>query len=85
MSALEQEIIEKFQQLQPDAQQRLLALIEQEIALKSRQDKASHFDYATWLRDVETLREQIQASQGNMIPADDVVSILRDIRDGEDE
>lgn len=82
MSALEREIIEKFHQLQPDAQQRVLALIDQEIASES-EHKASQFDFATWLQDVETLRQQIHAHQGHMIPADDVVGILRDIRDGE--
>lgn len=77
MSALEREIIEKFQQLQPAAKQRVRALIEQDIA-------SITFDYDAWFRDVETLRQQIRTNQAGSTPLD-VVGILRDIRDGEDE
>lgn len=76
MSALEREIMEKFHLLQPAEKQRVRALIEQETN--------SDFDYAAWLRDVEVLRHEISASRG-MIPAPDVIEMLRDIRDGEDE
>lgn len=79
MSALEREIIEKFHQLQPAAKQRVRALIEQETA------DVSAFDYDGWFRDVERLRQEIRASQGDKLPPMDVVGMLRDIRDGEDE
>ena len=82
MSALEREIIEKFHQLQPAAKKRVLALIEQETAVEIEQ---AEFDYDGWFSDVETLRQQISASQGNQLPPVDVVGMLRDIRDGEDE
>ncbi len=73
MSALEREIMEKFHQLQPAEKQRIRALIVQETT--------SEFDYAAWMRDIETLRREISASRG-MIPAADVIDMLRDIRDG---
>lgn len=76
MSALEREIIEKFHLLQPDEKLRVRALIEQETA--------SVFDYAAWLHDVESLRQEINANHVGL-PVADVVDILRDIRDGADE
>lgn len=82
MSALEREILEKFHQLQPAAKQRVRELIEQEIAAEVEQ---AEFDYDGWFRNVETLRQQIRATQSNKQPPVDVVGMLRDIRDGEDE
>lgn len=82
MSALEREIMEKFHQLQPAAKQRIRALIEQEAGVEVEQ---AEFDYEGWFRNVETLRQQIRASQGNKLPPVDVIGMLRDIRDGEDE
>jgi hypothetical protein len=43
MNALEQEIMEKFHQLQPAAKQRVLALIDQEH--KPEVESAAAFDY----------------------------------------
>jgi hypothetical protein len=85
MSALEREIIEKFQQLQPAAKQRVRALIEQEIASEVEQADMTAFDYAAWFSNVEAVRQQIHTSHGDKLPAIDVVGMLRDIRDGEDE
>lgn len=82
MSALEREILEKFHQLQPAAKQRVWALIEQEAVAEREQ---AEFDYDSWFRTVETLRQQIRASQSNKLPTVDVIGMLRDIRDGEDE
>jgi hypothetical protein len=76
LSSLEREIIEKFHQLQPDAKQRIRALIEQEV----EQAEGSTFDYDAWFRDVETLRQQMHKHA----PID-IVGMLRDLRDGEDE
>ena len=83
MSTLEQEIIEKFHQLHPAAKQRVRAVIDQEVISESDIAKTSAFDYTTWFRDVEALREQLRISRGDA-PID-VVGMLRDIRDGEDE
>ncbi|MEO8394839.1 MAG: hypothetical protein ABI700_17725 [Chloroflexota bacterium] len=83
MSAIEREILEKFHQLQPDAKQRVRALIEQEIASEGEQADLSIFDYAAWMSDAEALWQQIRASHGDQLPAIDVVGMLRDIRDGE--
>lgn len=79
MSALEREIIEKFHQLDPDAQKRVREIIDQQQA-----DPAK-FDYEAWLRKVEAIRQNIKASHGGAMPPVDVVGILRDLRDGEDE
>jgi len=78
MSALEHEIIEKFHQLDKDAQQRVKTLIEQET-------EKSNFDFAAWVRDIETMREQISADHGGTFPHIDAVTMLREIRDGEDD
>jgi hypothetical protein len=80
MSALEQEIIEKLHQLQPNAQRRILAVIEQELT-----SEAPPFDYEAWFQEVEALRQQIRTSHGDLLPDIDVVGMLRDLRDGEDE
>ncbi|MCB9456302.1 MAG: hypothetical protein H6671_09990 [Anaerolineaceae bacterium] len=81
MSALEQEVIAKFYQLDSDAQQRVRDLISRE----TNQANASEFDYDAWFQVVEKLRKEIRASHGDNLPPMDVVSIPRDIRDGEDE
>ncbi len=82
MSALEREMMEEFHQLQPAAKQRIRALIEQETVAAVEQ---AMFDHGGWFRNVEPLRQQIRASQGDKPPLVDVVGMLRDIRDGEDE
>jgi hypothetical protein len=84
MSTLEREVIEKFHQLDKDAQRRVRELIVQETDL-TRETDASAFDYDTWFREVESLRDEIRATHGHKLPSMDVVGILRDIRDGEDE
>jgi len=84
MSTLEREVIEKFHQLDRAAQKRVRELITQETGSEEQVD-ASAFDYDTWFRDVESLRQEIRKSHGDKLPPMDVVGILRDIRDGEDE
>jgi len=79
MNTLEQEIIEKFRQLDQEARQRVRALIVEQEA------DAAVFDFDTWAAEVETIRQQIRASHGDQFPKISVVDILRDIRDGEDE
>jgi hypothetical protein len=84
MSTLEREVIEKFHQLDKDAQKRVREMIVQETDLTGQVD-ASAFDYDAWFRDVESLRQEIRESHGDKLPPIDVVGMLRDIRDGEDE
>lgn len=84
MSTLEREVIEKFHQLDKDAQKRVRELIVQETDLTGQAD-ASGFNYDAWFRDVESLRQEIRANHGDKLPPMDVVGMLRDIRDGEDE
>jgi len=85
MSALEQEIIEKFQQLQPAEKQRVRALIEQEMDSEARLPDASTFDFGAWAGTVEAVRQKIRADNDGKLPVIDVVDMLREIRDGEDE
>lgn len=84
MSALEREVIEKFHQLDKAAQKRVRELIVQETG-SDEQATVSAFDYEAWIRDVESLRQEIRESHGPELPHMDVVSSLRDIRDGEDK
>jgi len=79
MSALEHEILEKFHQLDVAAQQRVEAAIAQETA------RATSFNYDAWIREVETIRQEIRTEHDGQHPAINVVELLRDIRDGEDE
>ncbi len=82
MSALEQEIIEKFNRLDKDAQQRVRNFIERKAGAEQ---VSTSFDYDSWIREVEAIREQIRASHGGTFPSIDAVGMLREIRDGEDE
>jgi hypothetical protein len=82
MNTLEREVVEKFYQLDSDAQKRVRELIVHQTASIEQPD-TSAFDYETWFREVESLRKEVQATHGSKQP--DVVGILRDIRDGEDE
>ena len=83
MQSLEYELIEKFRLLDKEAQKRVRALIEQETDIQ--QGGESGFDYDAWFRDVEDLRQEMQTRHGGRLPTINVVSLLRDIRNGEDE
>ena len=83
MHSLEYELIEKFRLLDKEAQKRVRALIEQETDIQ--QGGESGFDYDAWFRDVEDLRQEMQTRHGGRLPTIDVVSLLSDIRNGEDE
>ncbi len=61
MSALEQEIYEKFQQLDDDAKQRVRALIDQRTALTSKQAESGD-----WLDEARTLRTDMHAKYGKL-------------------
>jgi hypothetical protein len=84
MSSLEQEILDKFHQLDKDAQQRIRLLIDQEMEPELKAAHRPPFDYAAWVRDIEAVREEIRVSNGGEFPVIDGVGMLRAIRDGDD-
>lgn len=43
------------------------------------------FDYDASFASIEAIREDIRQSHGGVFPQIDAISILRDIRDGEDD
>ena len=57
MNALEQEIIEKFYQLDLSAQQR--------VRERLAEERPAPFDYDQWWAEVEALREEIRARIGD--------------------
>lgn len=61
MSAREQEIIDKFRQLDHSARQRVLATIEREAETEPKQ---ATFDYAAWWAGVDALQTAIRARIG---------------------
>ena len=79
MSALEQEIIEKFYRLDKEAQARVRAQIVQEA-----ESKPSKFDWNQWFAEIDALRETARDEHGNL-PFVDAVTLLREIRNGEDD
>jgi len=79
MSALEREILKKFQQLRPDAKQRVRDMIELDLITAP---STTTFDYQAWIHEVEALRQQINHEQETSL---DAVGLLRDIRDGNDQ
>jgi hypothetical protein len=67
MSALEQEIIDKFRQLDHSARQRVLAAIEREA-----EPEHVTFDYAAWWADVAALQADIRSRIGENRISNDV-------------
>ena len=57
MSIIEQEIIQKFQELESDAKQRVLQIL--------TTNTQSAFNYDKWWDEVEALQSDIQARFGN--------------------
>ncbi len=84
MSALEREIIEKYNQLQPDAKQRVRALIERDQDVELKRSDASEFDFEAWTENIEAIRADIRANNNGILPAMDVVDMLREIRESGD-
>lgn len=74
MSALEQEIIEKFHRLEPAAKQRVLETLSLDVQ--------SVFDYDGWWARVETLQASIRArlGEGETVGA---LSLLDELREEE--
>ncbi len=72
MSALEQEIIKKFRQLDAQAKQRVLARLESDLR--------SSFDYAAWWATVEALQVEMQTRLGDQ-GTTGALSLLDDLRE----
>jgi hypothetical protein len=75
MTSLEQEIYEKFQQLDGKARQRMIARLQETVA--------AAFDWDDWIARVNTLQTEVRATQGHDYRVD-VVGLLREIREDED-
>lgn len=72
MSALEQEIVEKFQQLDTSAKQRVLAHLERAMQ--------SSFNYANWWAEVEALQKELRTRLGEQATIG-ALSLLNDLRE----
>ena len=80
MNILEQEIIEKFQRLESDAQQRVLQSLTQRV----QQAEKPSFDFATWLAEVEAVRVTLRPdAAGRMLSASELVNEAREERDAD--
>ncbi|MCB9449786.1 MAG: hypothetical protein H6672_00005 [Anaerolineaceae bacterium] len=64
MNTLEREVIEKFYQLDRDAQRRVRELLVQE-ADSETQVATSAFDYTAWWAEVEALQAEIRSRIGD--------------------
>lgn len=78
MNALEREIIEKFNQLDPDARKRIRQLIQNDTTITQSGDTA--FNFEVWLSEVATLQSDIQAhlGEGQTVGA---LSLLDELRE----
>ncbi|MEP7288712.1 MAG: hypothetical protein ABI947_23415 [Chloroflexota bacterium] len=74
MSALEQEIIEKFHRLEPAAKQRVLDML--------TSNTQSSFDYADWWAQVEALQVNIRSRLGEGVTVG-ALSLLDELREEE--
>lgn len=83
MATLEQEVLEKFNQLDPVAKQRVKRKIQDED-FTTDDRSGTHFDFEKWLARVAEIRERVRLRNGGVFPKMDVVQMLREIRD-EDE
>ncbi|MBL8164062.1 MAG: hypothetical protein JNJ61_18890 [Anaerolineae bacterium] len=75
MSALEQEIIEKFRQLAPENRARILSLLQDEVT-------APQISLAEWLAKAEAVRFTLSPDTSGHIPtASELVNEAREERD----
>jgi hypothetical protein len=72
MSALEKEIIEKFQRLEPAAKQRVLQTLAENVQTR--------FDYDAWWAQVENLQADIRARLGDTATVG-ALSLLDELRE----
>lgn len=81
MTTMEQEVVEKYYQLDRNAKARVRAQIEQ-TTTEALQEP---FDWEAWFKEVDAIREQMRVENGGTFPQIDVVQMLREIRNGDDE
>ena len=79
MTLLEREIIEKYHQLDSEAQKRVRDHINQDV------HHDAPFDYDAWFDEINAIRAKIIAERGNVFAEMDAIAMLREIRDGEDD
>lgn len=81
MSALEQEIMDRFYQLEADAKQRIFKLIQEEVITETKASEPD-FDYEAWWADVRALQASIRShlGEGEVVGA---LSMLDDLREEE--
>jgi len=72
MSALEDEIVERFEKLEPEAKLRLLKRLEHDIE--------PAFDYDAWFAKAEAFRKQLTATYGDgySVGVQDLVDEIRE-------
>ena len=73
MSALEQEIITRFERLDSEGKQRLLAYF-------MREEEQQTFDYAAWWAKVDSLQADLRARLGAGVTTN-VMSLLDELRE----
>ena len=78
------DILEQVKQLKPEERQTLVQEILSLIVDDPRHSFAG-FNYDEWFAYIEAIREDIRQSHGGIFPQIDAISILRDIRNGEDD
>jgi hypothetical protein len=77
MSAIEKEIIEKFQQLAPENRVRLLSTLQAEVA-------SSQISVETWLAEAEKVRVTLRPDADGHVPtASELVNEAREERDAD--
>lgn len=83
MSTPEREVIEKFYQLDKDAQARVRALIAHSEGM-SDQPGQKPFDYESWLAQIEAARITLRPDASGRVPsASDLVNDVREERDAD--
>jgi len=76
MSALEQEILERLQQLDQDAQRRIIQLVEATWTEQANQPPP----WDAWLHTAQALRAKIQVKYGHHTGID-VTALVREVRE----
>jgi len=81
MNALEQEIIDKFHQLDADARRRVRQAIQSDSMAITMKVGIAPFDFATWMAEVEANAIQLHNANGDVISASDLLNEVREERD----
>ena len=85
MATLEQEVLEKFSQLDPAAKLRVKSAIVREV--ETNIHPSEEREVAQRLGEIESIRQQIRKDNNGEWPiqSGDALAILRQIREGDDE